>query len=108
VQDFDEIAGNLLDNAFKWTRRTVGVPAVAEDRSMVLTIDDDGPGLSVDQVPQVLQPGQRLDESVPGFGFGLSITRELVELYGGTLVLGSAPLHGLRVVLRLPLTQHGI
>ena len=106
-QDFDEIAGNLLDNAFKWTRHTVTARATAEDRSVILTIDDDGPGLSAAQIPQVLQPGQRLDESAPGFGFGLSITRELVELYGGTLVLGAAPQRGLRVTLRLPLARHG-
>jgi signal transduction histidine kinase len=104
-QDFDEIAGNLLDNAFKWTHRTVKVGATAEDRSAVVTIVDDGPGLSAAQVPQVLQPGQRLDENAPGFGFGLSITRELVELYGGSLVLRAAPPRGLRVTLRLPLAQ---
>jgi signal transduction histidine kinase len=107
AQDFDEIAGNLLDNAFKWARRSVEVRALAEDRSVVLTIDDDGPGLSTGQIPQVLQPGQRLDESAPGFGFGLSITHELVELYGGTLVLDAAPQRGLRVTLRLPMAQHG-
>lgn len=105
AQDLDEIAGNLLDNAFKWAARRVEVRAASEDRSVVLTIDDDGPGLSAGQIPQVLQPGQRLDEAAPGFGFGLSITRELVELYGGTLVLGRAPQHGLRATLRLPLAQ---
>jgi signal transduction histidine kinase len=103
-QDFDEIAGNLLENAFKWTRGTVDVRARADqDRTVTLTIDDDGPGLRPDQIPQVMQPGQRLDESAPGFGFGLSITRELVELYGGTLDLGRAPQGGLRVSLRLPI-----
>jgi signal transduction histidine kinase len=48
-------------------------------------------------------PGQRLDESIPGFGFGLSITRELAELYGGALELGAAPAGGLCVSLQLPL-----
>jgi signal transduction histidine kinase len=103
-QDFDEIAGNLLENAFKWTCRTVGVRAqVDEAPSVTIIIDDDGPGLRPEQILQVLQPGQRLDESAPGFGFGLSITRELVELYGGTLDLGPAPQGGLRVSLRLPI-----
>jgi len=102
AQDFDEIAGNLLDNAFKWARHKVTVRATAEDRSVILAIDDDGPGLSAAQIPQVLQPGQRLDESAPGFGFGLSITRELVELYGGSLAFARASLGGLRVTLRLP------
>ena len=101
-QDFDEIAGNLLDNAFKWTSRFVTVRAVAEERRVLLLIEDDGPGLSVDQVPHLLQPGQRLDETAPGFGFGLSITRELVDLYGGSLDFAAAPGGGLRVSLRLP------
>lgn len=105
AQDFDEIAGNLLDNAFKWARRTVSVSAATEGRFAILTIEDDGPGLSAEQIPQVMQPGRRLDEAAPGFGFGLSITREIVELYGGTLVLAAAPRQGLRVALRLPLAQ---
>jgi signal transduction histidine kinase len=104
-QDFDEIAGNLLDNAFKWSKCTVAVRAVSETKSVLLQIDDDGPGLSADQVLHLLKPGERLDESAPGFGFGLSITRELVELYGGSLAFAASPEGGLRVNLRLPLAQ---
>ena len=106
-QDFDEIAGNLLDNAFKWTSTFVTVRAVAEERRVLLQIEDDGPGLSADQVPHLLKPGQRLDETAPGFGFGLSITRELVDLYGGSLDFASAPGGGLRVSLRLPTAGQG-
>jgi signal transduction histidine kinase len=65
-------------------------------------IEDDGPGLRPDQISQALRPGERLDESAPGFGFGLPITRELAELYGGELNLDASPLGGLRVTLRLP------
>lgn len=102
-QDFDEIAGNLLENAFKWARGTVAVQARAGTGQLLsLTIDDDGPGLQAADIERALQPGQRLDEAAPGFGFGLSITRELVELYGGTLDFARAPLGGLRVVLTLP------
>jgi signal transduction histidine kinase len=102
-QDFDEMAGNLLDNAFQWTRRKVDVHAGAKDaNSVVLSIEDDGPGFDLEQVPQVLQPGQRLDERAPGFGFGLSITRELAELYGGSLEFQKSPAGGVRVVVTLP------
>ena len=102
-QDFDEMAGNLLENAFRWARTKVEVHAHREDRSVVLAFEDDGPGLRPDQIPQVLRPGERVDESEPGFGFGLPITRELAELYGGELVLNSSKLGGLRATLRLPL-----
>ena len=107
-QDFDEMAGNLLDNAFQWTQRKVEVHAGVKDgNSVVLGIDDDGPGFDLEQVPQVLQPGQRLDERAPGFGFGLSITRELAELYGGSLEFQKSPTGGVQVVVTLPKARNG-
>jgi signal transduction histidine kinase len=103
-QDFDEMAGNLLENAFKSARTKVEISAHHDDaRSVVIVIEDDGPGLRPDQIPQVLRPGERTDENTPGFGFGLPITRELAELYGGELDLDASALGGLRVTLRLPL-----
>jgi signal transduction histidine kinase len=103
AQDLDEMLGNLMENGFKWAQRRVTVHAAAEDpRMVVVTIEDDGAGLLPSQQAQVLLPGERLDESAPGFGFGLSITRELAELYGGSLDLDHAALGGLRVTLRLP------
>jgi signal transduction histidine kinase len=105
-QDFDEMAGNLLENAFRWARSKVEVHAHDDDgRLVAIVIDDDGPGLRPDQIPQVLRPGERIDESAPGFGFGLPITRELAELYGGELNLDNSVLGGLRVTLRLPLAR---
>jgi signal transduction histidine kinase len=101
-QDFDEMAGNLLDNAFIWARSTVKVSALRKDATMHVLVDDDGPGLSPAQREQVLRPGRRLDEAAPGFGFGLSIVSELAELYGGSLALSEAPLGGLRATLALP------
>jgi signal transduction histidine kinase len=100
-QDFDEMAGNLLDNAFKWARRQVRVTAQHDGaRSVLLTIADDGPGVPAHQLDEIVQRGARLDESAPGFGFGLPIARELAELYGGDLTLTSE--NGLSVTLRLP------
>ena len=105
-QDFDEMAGNLLENAFRWARSKVEVHAQKNDgRFVTIVIEDDGPGLRPDQIPQVLRPGERIDESAPGFGFGLPITRELAELYGGELNLDNSVLGGLRVTLRLPLAR---
>lgn len=101
-QDFDEMAGNLIENAFKWARSKVEVRAHHDDgRSVAIVIEDDGPGLRPNQIPQVLLPGERIDESAPGFGFGLPITRELAELHGGTLNLDASALGGLRVTLQL-------
>ncbi|MEL7543768.1 MAG: ATP-binding protein, partial [Pseudomonadota bacterium] len=69
---------------------------------LVITIDDDGPGLTEAQRKVAAQRGLRLDESTPGSGLGLSIVRDLVELYDGTLDLKRADLGGLRACILLP------
>ena len=67
-----------------------------------IIVDDDGRGLSAAERAQVSRRGQRLDESKPGSGLGLSIVVDLAGLYGGSLVLGDAPIGGLRAELVLP------
>jgi signal transduction histidine kinase len=108
-QDLEEMAGNLVDNACKWAASQVFIevlvePPVEPDAGPMLRIivDDDGPGLSAAERAQVLRRGQRLDESKPGSGLGLSIVVDLAALYGGNLSLGSAPIGGLRAELVLP------
>ncbi len=101
-QDLDEMLGNLVENACRWCSKTVGISAVAEDGHIRITIADDGPGLTGGEAADVLARGRRLDESLPGHGFGLPIAQELAELYGGRLVLERADLGGLAVRLILP------
>ncbi len=106
-QDFEELAGNIVDNACKWAVAKVHISALpARGRNgaalLILTVDDDGLGLPAAKRGLALQRGRRLDETVPGSGLGLSIVTELVELYGGTITLGDADLGGLRVTVELP------
>jgi len=101
-QDLEEMLGNLVDNACKWARSRVVIAARAEGESIVCTVDDDGPGLPEDQRAAVFDRGTRLDESVPGYGLGLAIVRDIAELYGGSISLEVSPLAGLRAVLTLP------
>ena len=101
ANDVDEIFGNLLDNAFKFARGRVTCLARSDGRRVLAVIADDGPGLTGDQIAVALQPGGRLDEQVPGFGFGLTIARELVELYGGELRLEPGA-DGLTTIVALP------
>lgn len=101
-QDLDEMLGNLLDNACKWAAGRVRVGARHAGRSLEISVEDDGAGLPGERAPEALLPGRRLDESVPGDGFGLSICHELVELYGGELRLERAELGGLAARLTLP------
>ncbi len=107
-QDFDDMAGNLIDNACKWARSEVQVnvetlPAGGGDRAFFrVTIDDDGPGLPPEQRAEALRRGRRLDESKPGSGLGLSIVADLASAYRGRLELTHSPLGGLRATLVLP------
>jgi len=101
-QDLDEMLGNLVDNACRWCRSRVRVSATARDGGVSLSVEDDGPGLDPAAASAVMARGRRLDEGVPGHGFGLPITLELAELYGGGLSLGRSELGGLRADLVLP------
>lgn len=108
-QDFEEMVGNLVDNACKWARAQVSIrvdvrtAADPERQAMLhIVVDDDGKGLSPEERAQVSRRGKRLDESKPGSGLGLSIVVDLAALYGGRLTLDAAPLGGLRAELTLP------
>jgi signal transduction histidine kinase len=108
-QDLEEMAGNLVDNACKWAASHVFVEVRLEPSQepgaapiLRITVDDDGRGLSAAERAQVSRRGQRLDESKPGSGLGLSIVVDLAALYGGSLSLGNAPIGGLRAELVLP------
>ncbi|MBE7219951.1 MAG: sensor histidine kinase [Caulobacteraceae bacterium] len=102
-QDLLEMVGNLLENACKYSGGEVQAQATAApDGRLLIAIDDDGPGLSPAQRLAAVQRGQRLDETEPGSGLGLSIVDELARAYGGALVLESSELGGLRAELRLP------
>jgi signal transduction histidine kinase len=101
-EDLEEMLGNLLDNACKWAKSCVKIQSVQENGAVVLTVDDDGPGLPVHMRDRVLQRGVRADEGAPGSGLGLAIVRDLAELYGGTITLEGSTLGGLRACLRLP------
>lgn len=106
VQDLQEILGNLLDNASKWARHEVLVSAsavaAAAGSRLRIVIDDDGPGIEAARRDTVMARSARLDESMPGSGLGLAIVNELVGLYGGSMMLLTAPAGGLRAVVDLP------
>ena len=101
-QDLEEMAGNLIDNACKWAHSKVAVKASRDGAKWKLVVGDDGAGLDAEERSHVGERGERLDESVPGSGLGLSIVRDIARLYGGSFELGESPLGGLEARLVLP------
>jgi signal transduction histidine kinase len=101
-EDLDEMLGNLLDNACKWARAAVSMQSLQEKDTIIILVDDDGPGIPPEMRDTVLQRGVRADEAAPGSGLGLAIVRDLAEVYGGTIFLENSPRGGLRARLQLP------
>ena len=105
-QDFEEMIGNLVDNASKWADSRVSIsaaPVGGDDYPhLIVAVEDDGPGLPEEDRAAVLKRGRRLDETKPGSGLGLSIVADLAALYRGRFRLEAATLGGLRAVIEVP------
>jgi len=100
-EDMAELLGNLLDNACKWARGAIWLHTTA-DSVVRIVIEDDGPGVPAQNLAALGQRGLRLDRRVQGTGQGLAIVSEIVEAYGGELIIGRSERGGLRVEARLP------
>ncbi len=107
INDFEEMAGNLMENAAKWAAKNVRVECYKKDKWLIIEIRDDGPGIEKSAREAVFARGERLDEKIPGSGLGLSIVKDLSRLYGGEITLAdndqNAIKSGLFVSLKLPL-----
>ena len=100
--DLMELLGNVLDNAFKWCGHTVRMSAEAKANRILLSIEDDGPGIDPAQWNNILQRGVRADETVPGHGIGLTVARDIVAAYQGEIELGRSHLGGAAIHLLFP------
>lgn len=108
-QDFEEMLGNLMENASKWADREIVVTGAVlgsakgdERKWLTISVGDDGPGLPEETRQEALIRGRRLDETKPGTGLGLSIVSETAAMYDGTISLDQSSLGGLLVTLKLP------
>ena len=81
-------------------------PARHEDGHLTITVDDDGPGVPVEEYEAVFKPFYRLDDArnldESGTGLGLSIARDIARSHGGDIALSHSPLGGLRVAVTIP------
>jgi two-component system, OmpR family, osmolarity sensor histidine kinase EnvZ len=90
---------NLVDNARRHASRVM-VSAIPRGRSVLVNVDDNGPGIAAEQREEVFRPFQ--SGSTSGTGLGLTIARDIVRAHGGDISLEDSPLGGLRARVRLP------
>jgi len=100
--DLMELLGNLIENAFKWCRSRVHLSAEIRNDRLCLSVEDDGPGIAVDQLQVILNRGMRADQSVPGHGIGLAVVQDIVDAYNGSIRIGQSELGGASLCLELP------
>ena len=100
--DLMELIGILLENASQWARQGVAIRGTASEGVAILEIDDDGDGLTDEQLTKLGERGVRLDERSQGEGLGLAIAFEILRLNRGDMTLGRAEMGGLHIVVRMP------
>lgn len=97
--------GNLINNALRHGN-AVWVEAHANDRQIVIQVDDDGPGIDPERYEDVFKPFTRLDAArslnESGVGMGLTIVRDVARSHGGDVVLATSERGGLRARIALP------
>jgi signal transduction histidine kinase len=96
---------NVVDNAIKYGT-CARVSLVVEEARLLIVIEDDGPGIVIENQEEVFKPFRRLDAArssqTPGAGLGLTIARDVIQSHGGTIVLSNRPGGGLTVAMQLP------
>lgn len=105
--DLRELLGNIIENASKWASSTVRIRGEKKEEISVfkVTVEDDGPGIEAAKIASMMEHGKRFDESTPGSGIGLSIVREISDLYSVPLAIQNRQTHGLSITISLPLAE---
>ncbi len=104
-RDLEDALGNLIDNACKWAESRVVISGYKDQGALILSIEDDGPGLTEEEQEKARKRGERLDEQTPGSGLGLSIVHDLVNAYDGSFSMGRSELGGLSSTLSFPIPE---
>ena len=105
-RDLEDMIGNLMDNAAKWTHDKIMVSIdLTEDGFCLVSVEDNGPGLTPEEYKTAILRGARLDEATPGSGLGLSIVDDLAQAYKGSFSFDKSRWGGLKAILNLPIAK---
>ena len=97
---------NLIGNAVKYARATIGVALTRENDSFVLVVEDDGSGIEEKYHERIFEEYFQIPESKDGTGVGLYSARKIVEHYKGEILVGTSSLGGAMFTVRLPAGRH--
>jgi two-component system osmolarity sensor histidine kinase EnvZ len=102
---FKRAVANLVNNAVRFADH-IAISAGKENGSLVVEVEDDGPGIPEAERDHVFRPFYRLDDArnqdAGSTGLGLAIARDIARIHGGDITLGQSRLGGLKAVLTLP------
>ena len=97
---------NIIGNSIKYAKR-INFELVKKDNNVVITVDDNGPGIPENEYQNVFKPFYKIDksrgDSKSSVSLGLSIASDIIKSHGGNILLEKSPLNGLRVRIFLPL-----
>ena len=97
---------NLIDNALKYAKK-IDLVLSKKNNNILITIDDNGPGIAENERENVFKPFYKIDksrgDSKSSVGLGLSIASDAIKSHGGNILLDKSPSEGLRVIVSLPL-----
>ncbi|HEY1078014.1 MAG TPA: ATP-binding protein [Fontimonas sp.] len=99
--DLYDLLGNLIENAAKYGNGHVRISAMSGQHQCLIVVEDNGSGFPPD-AEKLLERGVRADTRLPGQGLGLSAVAEIVQAYGGRLLLDRSSLGGAKVIVSLP------
>jgi two-component system sensor histidine kinase PhoQ len=103
ITDLMEILGNVLDNACKAATKQVTLSVLTNLNTLLIHIEDDGPGIPKDKRTQLLERGTRLDSYKEGQGIGMAVVADLVSAYQGQLEINQSDLGGAKLTLVFPI-----
>jgi signal transduction histidine kinase len=111
AEDLEIIWSNLIENAVRYSpnHTDINVTAGRYNGSVIVTVEDNGPGLSASEIPKIFDRFHRGDSSrsreTGGFGLGLAIAKAFAECYGGSISADANQPKGTRIQVALPSSQ---
>ena len=96
---------NLIDNSLKYAEKIL-INLEKYDSNIILSIDDDGPGIPKSEYQNIVKPFYKIDksrsESKSSVGLGLAISSDIIKSHGGDIKFDKSKMGGLKVIISLP------